>query len=371
VDNSLLTKEEFSQKLNSMADNKKETLVDMRASSIPLVIYGTGNYAKSVYEFLKNRGINAAAACIDKEYYDDNWNSWNGVPVFSTEKLALSLKPFNIVIGFADFKKALQKLKGIEGLNNAYFLDSVTFYDILGAEYIKKNIEKFYDTYCLLDDQYSRDVLLAYLTAKITGVPDEYYDYVIPDQYFPKDIIKLNSDEVFVDAGAYTGDTILRFLKIAGGKYKAIYAFEPEDASYNAMADMAALEKLNNIFLFKKGVWKEKKSMCFKVDTESSVRSSLSNTGNVTLEVDAIDNIMNGTAVTYIKMDIEGAEFEALSGAEKTIKKAKPKLAICVYHKSDDLITIPQYLNSLAGYKLYLRPHLFITQELVLYAVAK
>jgi hypothetical protein len=79
-----------------------------------------------------------------------------------------------------------------------------------------------------------------------------------------------------------------------------------------------------------------------------------------------------GAAATFIKMDIEGAEFNALKGAERTIRKHKPKLAVCVYHKAEDLITIPQYIKSLVPeYKLYFRAHLPGPFDYVLYAVCE
>lgn len=69
-------------------------------------------------------------------------------------------------------------------------------------------------------------------------------------------------------------------------------------------------------------------------------------------------------------MDIEGSELAALRGAEKTIKKSKPKLAICVYHKPEDLITIPQFISSLVPeYKFFLRHHQYISWDTVLYAI--
>jgi hypothetical protein len=71
-------------------------------------------------------------------------------------------------------------------------------------------------------------------------------------------------------------------------------------------------------------------------------------------------------------MDIEGAELEALRGAKNVIKHNKPKLAICVYHKPNDLISIPQYIKGLVGdYKFYLRQHQFVSWDMVLYALPK
>jgi hypothetical protein len=92
--------------------------------------------------------------------------------------------------------------------------------------------------------------------------------------------------------------------------------------------------------------------------------------GNVEIEADSIDNVCENENVSFIKMDVEGSELEALKGAQKQIKANKPKLAICVYHKKEDLLTIPQYILSVRpDYKLYLRHYGGLTTDLILYAV--
>ena len=98
--------------------------------------------------------------------------------------------------------------------------------------------------------------------------------------------------------------------------------------------------------------------------------SLISDKGDFTVDVETIDNVVDSKRVTFIKMDIEGSELSALRGAETTISKSKPKLAICVYHKPEDLISIPQYINSIVPeYKFFLRHHQFISWETVLYAI--
>ena len=86
--------------------------------------------------------------------------------------------------------------------------------------------------------------------------------------------------------------------------------------------------------------------------------------------MDSIDNITAGDKVSFIKMDIEGAELDALKGAEQTIKKVHPKLAISAYHKFEDLLEIPQFIQVIdSSYKFYLRRHSHLVHELVLYAL--
>lgn len=88
------------------------------------------------------------------------------------------------------------------------------------------------------------------------------------------------------------------------------------------------------------------------------------------MRLQTIDEIVKSRKVTFIKMDIEGAELKALYGAANTIKTWHPKLAVCVYHKPEDLITIPQYIKSIYPmYRLYLRSYSPSGVETVLYAV--
>ena len=90
------------------------------------------------------------------------------------------------------------------------------------------------------------------------------------------------------------------------------------------------------------------------------------------IETISIDEMLDGQRASYIKMDIEGAEMEALQGAHDTINKFRPKLAISVYHKEDDLWNIPYYLHEkYPWYKFYLRHYTTITTETILYAVEK
>ncbi len=93
--------------------------------------------------------------------------------------------------------------------------------------------------------------------------------------------------------------------------------------------------------------------------------------GNSTIEVDQLDAVLpEGEPATFIKMDLEGAEYHALEGAKQTIQRYRPKLAISVYHKPEDIWEIPGViLNIHPGYKLYLRHYSIAAAETVVYAI--
>jgi len=114
-------------------------------------------------------------------------------------------------------------------------------------------------------------------------------------------------------------------------------------------------------------LWNERTILCF--DEEGTSGSKVSGRGRSKVRVDSIDNIHFKDKVSFIKMDIEGAEMNALKGAEKVILRDKPDLAICIYHRFEDLIEIPMYVKQLLPeYKLYVRHHSDRSIETVLYA---
>jgi FkbM family methyltransferase len=191
-----------------------------------------------------------------------------------------------------------------------------------------------------------------------------YWNEIFDGTAYFNDIISLSDEEVFIDGGAYIGDTITEFLQMVN-KYKKIYAFEPDSVNFEKLKSVYGFEK--DIKCIKSGLWSRNTNLQFNdFNTDGS---KISEDGKTTIEVKSIDECID-EKVTYIKLDIEGSELDALKGAEKTIKKYRPKLAICIYHKYEDLWEIPLYIKSLVpNYKLYIRHHGLGCSDTVLYAV--
>lgn len=155
-------------------------------------------------------------------------------------------------------------------------------------------------------------------------------------------------------------------MKETKHKYKYIYAFEPDSENYKR------LKKKNmdkNILAYNAGLWEETAEISFSSNKGGS--STVEEKGEDSIQVYKFDEIkLPDDKVTFIKMDIEGSELKALKGMEKTIKRCKPKLAICIYHKIEDLWQLPLYINQLVPeYKLYIRNYTTYLDEIVLYAV--
>lgn len=209
---------------------------------------------------------------------------------------------------------------------------------------------------------------MRYRAYRIPLKPEWYSE---DDQYFPEDIIEIGEDEVFIDGGAYTGDTIQQFvdtLKKAKRRYKRIIAFEPDKANYKLTGKFFGKKKA--IILINKGLSDQEKELMFSGSGATVKVAETMSDGVTIIPVINIDAVPECADATWIKMDIEGAEMDALHGAQNVIKNNHPKLTICIYHSDEDMVRIAEYIHELVPeYRLYVRHHSRTRVETVLYAV--
>ena len=225
------------------------------------------------------------------------------------------------------------------------------------------------------EDIRSKDVFDVLLYAKLSeniNFCSQSYD---DNQYFSINQFKYkNGNEIFLDAGAYVGDTIEKFLYNNYGLFKKIYAFEPGKKQVNAMktrlkriASEWSID-LNNIYFIKAGLSKNTSTFYINNDVAISSYNITNEKKGKKIKVYSIDDFLNGEPITFLKSDIEGEELNMLKGAENTIKKYKPKMAISVYHRPDDLFSIFEYIKKLVPeYAFFLRHHSISFDETVLY----
>jgi FkbM family methyltransferase len=306
---------------------------------------------------------------MDKEweiaYYDNFKSSYKEKPIIifgagSEGKLTLHiLKKMGIDIwGFCDNASSKWKTK-YEGKPV-----------ISPTEVIMKHKDKF----VILASMNNRNQFYNQLTAPAVPFPKE--NIWIPrtgtlyatngQQYFDCPGFKVEQNEVFIDAGCFDGNTSKDFVKWCGGKYKKIYAFEPDRQCY--LSCIKLNEELKNFNLLNIATWCKKELLHFSMNSNGS--SLINKNGEMEVEANSIDNILDGEIATFIKMDVEGAEYNTILGAKETIKKYKPKLAVSIYHKEEDIFEIPLLLTELRDdYKFYIRHYTTSPWETVLYAI--
>ena len=239
------------------------------------------------------------------------------------------------------------------------------------SKFLKENSEKFEKMYQSLEDYRSKKIFYAILNNWYN------YDFINLEQvmekcfshYFDLDIIPSCQEEVFVDLGAFNGDTVEDFIKIYGDNYKKIYAYEMTEQSMRELKER--VKNYPRIIYEQKAVSDEvgMGSIIIHEISTSSNQLELEEIGEI--EVTSLDDDI-GEKITMIKMDIEGSELKALKGAENHIIKDKPKLLLSVYHGYEELLTLWEYLEKLnLSYHYYLRYYggpIFPT-EIVLFAI--
>jgi FkbM family methyltransferase len=181
-----------------------------------------------------------------------------------------------------------------------------------------------------------------------------------PHQYFPRDIIRPNPNESFVDGGAFDGDT----LRSAPWEFARILAIEPDPASAQKLRNCAGA----TLTVHEKLLGGAAGSARF--NGGGTMASCRSDSGALEIPIVTLDQLTHGERPTFIKLDVEGDELRALQGGRKTLRECQPVVAVCAYHRPEDLWTLPLFLHeTLPAHRLYLRAHAGDGFELVVYAV--
>ena len=220
----------------------------------------------------------------------------------------------------------------------------------------------------ILYDEESRKVVDYIISAwEMEEVPDNYFEKIFSKkQYFDNAVIDFTEEEVMVDAGAYIGDSAEGFYEACKGQYLKMHLFELDHNIYDRLCNNMEKHKMHDIVCWPYGLGDKDEVIHFNAGDSNS---TISNDGECQGIIKRLDDVLLDERVTFIKMDIEGAEMSALLGAKKIIQEQKPKLAICIYHSAEDMFRIPHYIKSLVPeYRLYIRHYTDMFYETVCYA---
>lgn len=321
----------------------------------PIFIYGMGDGCLKLMRELDRRKIPIAGIFASDEFVRGHY--FEGHLVHKLSEIEKSSKEngydFIILLAFAaGYKELIEKIDELEKRHCLIMPDTAV---IGGEPFLKEHLTERFDdikeVYSMLCGNTSRQTFKSILKYKITGELKYLRECTTePDEAFDN-IIKLGSDEVYVDLGAFNGDTALDFAKRTNYDYKEIYAFEPNKRNFKKLSRTA--ESLDNIAIFNSAAWSSDTTLIF--NTGGGRQSQVSQKG-IETNARSVDSVLNGKKATYIKYDVEGAEKEAIKGSEQTIKIYSPKLCVAVYHRLFDMIDIPLQIKSInPNYKFYLR----------------
>jgi FkbM family methyltransferase len=330
----------------------------------PRYVLGRNEYAASI------------ARCIDVNGFIDDFTDeteYLGKPILKMKEISSD----SLVVSVVVLGRPLIALEKLKNHGVTACMDYFNFFKYSGLALkeieimrlsqidIKNNWQKYQWLYGRLKDEKSKDVLGKLLNFRISGDLNYMrgFEYA-PDQQYFEDFLELEPGEVFVDIGGYDGKKSLDFIKRCPD-YKSIHIFEPEPE--NLALARGNVSKSHGINFYSIGLAECEKKMKFMSGEGSG--SKLCEKGDLEIQVDTIDNLIDEN-ITFIKMDIEGAERIALQGARAHILKDHPKLAVCCYHKFDDFWRIPEQVLAIRDdYSLYLRHYREGLDETVMYFI--
>ncbi len=351
-----------------------DSVIQQLKSYKRIFIYGAGGWGKSLQKILELYSIDIHA------FFDQRAGDIelvNKIPVYNSEHYGTTEKDKKeslviVAVRLEHQESVVDNLRK-SGYVNCRTMNGIWYYgcwsdkkELFSLVDEKENILKCSELWA---DQRSMDIYYGQIACYLSRQYN-ISNQIDKGQYFPDDIKFEKGYSRFVDCGAHIGDTVVSLIKNVG-KITSLVAIEPDTENFRKLSSRISQEKKNiigKISLYPCGIWSSSKKLAF--DDEHGPSCHVSESGNTLLECISLDDILHNFIPTFIKMDVEGAEVEAIKGARCTISKHKPGLAISVYHRIEHLWKIPLLLKSIEDkYKFYLRSYEHFNQETVLYAV--
>ncbi|MDA8447218.1 FkbM family methyltransferase [Paracidovorax valerianellae] len=289
------------------------------------------------------------------------------------------------------FRILTANTKRVSGVGNTFV------YGLPFFRHAVQHVDQFLRCAQLLDDPYSRFTYFSILNYRLSADPRILQQCAVGyntdrighgSYLFNRSFFTFSDEEIFVDGGAFDGDSVEQFLRAVKGRFRKIYAFEPSpDVAQRCRERICRLqaeylpELVSRIAVVERGLWSKEANLLFNptqyAPKETALASQAPLAGHVieagmsqhlyapeeesdgsfsipTTSIDAACEL----PPSLIKLEVEGSELKALEGARNTIERHRPKMAISVYHKPEDLITLLDFVAQTGKeYRMSLRQH--------------
>lgn len=322
----------------------------LKQTNKPIVLYGMGNGADRVLDELAARGIEAAGVFASDEFV--RGHSFRGFPVTTYAAAKERFGEMIVLVCFgSSLPDVMDRIRRIDAEQELYMPDlPVCGGALFDQAMYEEHAEELAEIRSLLADEQSVKVFDNIISYRLSGkisylsacetTPDEAYET----------IFRLTDDETYLDLGAYNGDTVAEFLSHVND-YREIIALEPDPKNYKKLVKNT--EHLSRIRCINAGIYKEACELTFAANAGRN--STVSAKGRIT-HMESVDSLLQGAPVSFINMDVEGQEQNAILGAADTIRTHKPKMLISCYHRSEDLFLLPREVLKLRDdYRICLR----------------
>ena len=346
-----------------------------------LYLWGAGDRAYQVTQLIKDKGVLSIEAYVVSDAYYKESTFLDRPIIKASDFLAKVTENDWVVMSIHNSETTKEVMKQLPSFVKCtcydYPLSVILQSAWLDRDFFIQNKARFESTRNVLADESSKNLMDAYIKACVAGKSESLNGFRSKGEYF-NELTSGCKPGCFVDCGAYTGDTIEAALDFLGNRLERVIAFEPEPENYEKLKEYIGISGLpsDKVKLLKKGSYDKADVLCFTASWKDGSHvdgSHVNENVKITIETDSVDNVAADMGeVSFIKIDVEGSELKTILGAAETIRKYRPTIAVCVYHKRDDLFEVPEAIRKITndrGYKYYLRYYAPLLCDLILYAI--
>lgn len=336
----------------------------LKSTDKKIVLYGMGDGAEKIKAVLDERGIKVSDIMASDDFV--RGQSFLGYRVKKLSEIEEEYgSDFVILVCFgSQIPEVMEHIYEVSEKHELYAPNvPVVGEGVFDLEYAKANSEDFQRVYKMLADEQSKKVFENVIRYKLSGELRYLRECESPaEEKF--DLLQIGTEEIVVDLGAYDGDTLVEFLNGTSLQFTKLYAMEPDNKNYRKLKRRLYMIGSALLEAYNVGAWDEDTTITFNM---RAGRSSTASGGThraaryQDIKMMKTDTMLCGQPATYIKIDVEGAEENALRGAAETIANFRPKLNVALYHRNEDMFRLPLLISELnKRYKFYLRHHPYI-----------
>lgn len=325
----------------------------------PILLYGMGDGAAKIIKELERHQISMAGIFASDEFVRGNCFMGHKIQKLSTLVEQFG-EPF-IVTTFGIHDLALtQRLTMLATQYELVAPDvPVAGENIFDLAFMECHATQIEQAFHLLADAQSQTVFANVINYKLSGKIEYLQACTTTEDEAYQAILHLTQTEHYADLGAYRGDTILTFLAHTNGQYSSITALEPDAKNYAKLLKMVEARGLAHTCCYNMAVHSTQAQLPFA--SRGGRNSALASGQGKCIAANSLDNLLEGKPVTFVNMDVEGAEKQALAGMVQTICTHRPKLLVAAYHRSEDIFALLLQIHAIRPqYRFYLRHYRYI-----------
>lgn len=326
----------------------------------PIAIYGMGDGADKILDRLQEHGI-----CVAGIFASDGFvrrKVFRGMTLESYSEIKERLSSFIVLLSFATcLDDVIENIKRIASEQELYAPDVPVYGEgTFDMSYFHKKSKSLERVYNLLCDDISRKAFINSIKFRLTGKIEYLFDCEtdVAESYI--NLLKPHVGCIYVDVGAYNGDTVREFLKFSGKNIK-VTTFEPDQRTYKKLTAFSGTLAETDITCYNAAAWCEDTELTFYSRSGRNSSKEKNNHTNKESVIKAmrVDSVVDNA--DFIKVDAEGSELQVIEGMKKLIATSLPSMNIAAYHRTEDYLTIPEKVFEITDkYNLYFRHFKYI-----------